>query len=64
MSRFFSLSFFESLSADMGLSGSKITAAATTGPLKHPRPASSHPHSMRPISRYANKFAIGFKIAK
>jgi hypothetical protein len=48
----------------MGLFGSKITAAATTGPLKHPRPASSHPHSMRPNSRYANKFAIGFKIAK
>jgi hypothetical protein len=48
----------------MGLEGSNTTAAATTGPLKQPRPASSQPPSMRPISKYANKFAIGFKIAK
>jgi hypothetical protein len=55
---------FESFSAAIGFAGSNITAAATTGPLKQPRPASSQPPSIRPSSKYANKFAIGFKIAK
>ena len=44
-SRFFSESFFESLSPGMSQSGGRITAAAHTGPAKGPRPASSMPHT-------------------
>ena len=39
------LNFFESLIFAFLYPGFKITAAAVTGPAKHPRPASSKPHS-------------------
>ena len=41
----FMLNFFESLILAFLYPGLKITAAAVTGPAKHPRPASSKPHS-------------------
>ena len=44
-SRFFSVSFFESLSPGISHPTGRITAAATTGPHSGPRPASSHPHT-------------------
>ena len=43
-----SVSCFESLSSSLRKSGGKITAAAVTGPARHPRPASSHPASTIP----------------
>ena len=43
--RCFSVSCLESLSRSFLKLGGKITAAAVTGPAKHPRPASSVPAS-------------------
>ena len=44
--RFFSESCFESLSISLEKSSGSITAAAKTGPARHPLPASSHPASI------------------
>jgi len=50
-SLFFSVSFFESFTPSMIISGGNITAAATTGPAKGPRPASSTPETkLSPLS--------------
>jgi len=43
LSRLSLLSIFESARPSIGCCGSRITAAATTGPAKGPRPASSMP---------------------
>jgi len=48
-SRRFSVSFLESLRPAIGRAGSRITAAAVTGPASGPRPASSMPQT-RPSS--------------
>ena len=48
-SRRIAVSFLESARPAIGLRGSKITAAATTGPAKGPRPASSTP-AIRPTA--------------
>lgn len=48
------VSFFESFSSPNAKSSGRITAAATTGPAKGPRPASSTPATgMRPSERAA-----------
>ena len=44
-SLFFSVSFFESLSPSISSPKGSITAAATTGPQRGPRPASSTPQT-------------------
>ena len=44
-SRTDSVNCLESLSWGHTKPGGRITAAATTGPARQPRPASSHPHS-------------------
>ena len=49
-SRFFAVNFFESASPSIGRSGSRITAAAQTGPASGPRPASSTPAVRRGVS--------------
>ena len=46
-SLFFSLSCLESVRNGWVKSSGRITAAAVTGPARHPRPASSVPHSIR-----------------
>jgi len=43
LSRLSLLSIFESAKPSIGCCGSRITAAATTGPASGPRPASSIP---------------------
>ena len=45
-SRFFSVSFFESFRPSMTHSRGKITAAAYTGPISGPAPASSTPQTV------------------
>ena len=47
-SRRLAVSFLESVRPLMGCNSSNITAAATTGPAKGPRPASSTPASNTP----------------
>ncbi len=49
--RFFSLNCLLSFKSSFLKSGGKITAAANTDPAKHPRPASSHPASIRFASK-------------
>ena len=44
-SRFLSLSFFESSSPSIAQPSGRITAAAYTGPIKGPAPASSTPQT-------------------
>ena len=46
-SRFFAVSFLESANPSIGRAGSRITAAAQTGPARGPRPASSTPATYR-----------------
>ena len=46
-SRFLALNSFESLMSGLKMPGSKTTAAATTGPARGPRPASSTPAMRR-----------------
>ena len=45
-SRFFSVSFFESFRPSIRQSGGRITAAAYTGPISGPAPASSTPQTV------------------
>ena len=52
-SRFFSVSFLESFRLGMSSSRGRITAAAYTGPISGPAPASSTPQTVSAPSRHA-----------
>lgn len=62
LSRCRSVSFLLSLSMSHLKSGGSITAAAVTGPARHPRPASSHPASIRPSMRYGSSNYVWVEI--
>ena len=57
---FFSFNFFESLTIEKSKSCGKITAAATTGPAKHPRPTSSIPASTTFLFKYGLRLIYSF----
>jgi hypothetical protein len=66
-SRSFSLSFLESFTFSIKVSGEKITAAATTGPASGPLPASSTPainlyfSSKNPRSKFLSIITLPIK---
>jgi hypothetical protein len=54
----------ESFKVLLTKSGGRITAAATTGPAKQPRPASSQPASILSWWKNGKSFAIRTNMAK
>ena len=63
-SRWRSVNCLLSLIRSLWKSGGKMTAAAVTGPARHPRPASSQPASTRPAIRYCCNTFSDLKISE